>query len=88
MIVGLRRVAFLKQICDELGRLDAEEHEQVADGGSNGSKADHLYDGIVVQQTMFSVDGCSCVELDQERTEKTLNITSAEVVSAFGLAIC
>ena len=88
MIVGLRRVAFLKQIRDELGRLDAKEHEQIADGGSDSRKADHFHDGIAVQNTMLSVDSCSRVELDQERAEKTLIIISVQVVSAFGLASC
>ena len=88
MIVGLGRVAFLKQVRDKLRRLHAEEHEQIADGGSDGREADHFHNGIAVQQTMLSVDGCSRVELDQKRTEKTLNITSVEVVSAFGLVMC
>ena len=88
MIVGLRRVAFLKQIRDELGRLDAEEHEQIADGGGDGCKANHLHNGVAVQQTMLSINCCCRVELDQERAEKALVIMSVEAVSAFGLAIC
>ena len=88
MIVGLRRVAFLEQVRDELRRLDAEEHEQIADSGGDSRKADHFHYGIAMQQTMFSVDSCSRVELDLERAEKTLIIVSVEVVSTFGLTTC
>lgn len=72
MVVRLCWVALLEQVCDKLGRLDAEEHNQVANGGRNSSEPDNLQDWISMQYAVPSVYGCGSVQLDQKRTQKTL----------------
>ena len=66
MVVRLRRVALLEQVCDKLGRLDAEEHNQVANGGRNSSECDNLQDWISMQYAVPSVYGRGSVQLDQK----------------------
>ena len=52
---------------------------QVADGGSDGSKAHDLNDGPVVEYAVPPVCGRSSIEFDEERAKDSLHLTNVSI---------